>query len=152
MKRLILISIIFSIISCKRNSTEKLLIGKWILDSATTIEGRYYGRDFNRTITIKNKTDYTYSWNGSCVLGSYDGKYFIAYNPKRYTKTIVFIPNIDTAYVNKERTPYMVFDIVSLSNDRLEGISETKRKYADTFPNSLEKEMNESYVYKKIKD
>lgn len=147
--KLLYFLILVCFISCKKNKIEEQLKGKWILDSAVTIEGRYFDRDFDKTIIFKDNQRYVYTWGDIDVFGKFEGNYYIQHNKNRSTKTILFIPDIDTAFGNDERPSYQIFDIVSLTNDRLEGISDTKRKFNDSDSRLIER-INEKYIYKRL--
>ena len=136
-------------IGCKNDNIENLLIGSWVLDSAITIDGQYFNREFDKKIVFRKNNDYEYSWGDYDVFGNFKGKYFILQNKNRKTKTIIMIPNIDTLDEDSIRPSYMIFDILSISNNRLEGISETMWK---TINDTTTKRINERYIYHKLQN
>jgi hypothetical protein len=151
---LILLGIAVLIGSCsvdKSNVNIDNLIGTWTLDSTSTPDGRYYAnKNFsnNKTLIFMNENDYSYKWQNYDMGNTVTGKFFILVNPKRGLKTLACIPDIEVTDKDTIRTKYMNMDIVSLQENRLVLIDETKWIDRDHLP-SLQ--FNKVTIYKKEK-
>jgi hypothetical protein len=148
---LILLGIAILIDSCSGDKSNKIvdnLIGSWTLDSISTPSGRFIANNDSKTLIFKNKIDYSYEWWNGDVGNTFNGKFFILYNPRRGLKTLTCIPDIQVSEKDTIRIGYLNLDIVCLQGNRLVLIDETQWIDRDSLP-SLR--FNKTYIYKKKK-
>ena len=115
----------------KDDRVPKQLLGTWVLDSATTPNGRIrsyvdpkelYGERF----TFMNDSAYEREWWSDDVGNEYQGRYFVLSNPARAARTIAGIPGLSTRETDTVRMAYDVFDLLSLSDSLMVTIGESR--------------------------
>ena len=142
------------LLSCSYNNKtneNKNLIGKWVMDSISTPNVNHYDCYFQdcNILTFQNESDYQYQEQCGCVRFTEKGKYFIVYNPKRGLKTIALIPDIKFDEKDTVRMKYRVFDITSISSDRLQIVAETE--FIDQGEGVKHLVFNKTFIYKRKK-
>ena len=150
--KIFLIILALSITSCdnfaERPKELKYLIGTWVLDSASfPIGNKYEKEEACDYLTFLNDSDYTYKTNCGCIHLDLKGKYYLLNNPKRGLKTITLVPDIEISDGDTIRIAYDNFDIVKISNGRLQIVRETEFFDRD----DLHLQFNKNEIYKKIK-
>ena len=150
--KICLIILALSIASCdnfaERPKELKYLIGTWVLDSASfPIGNKYEKEEACDYLTFLNDSDYTYKTNCGCIHLDLKGKYYLLNNPKRGLKTITLVPDIEISDGDTIRIAYDNFDIVKISNGRLQIVRETEFFDRD----DLHLQFNKNEIYKKIK-
>lgn len=148
------ISITLTISGCSnadkgRSDIEAKLLGTWVLDSISLPSGQYHKEEIeSQTLTFINQTDYSFEWWQGDIGHTFTGKYFLLNNPKRGLNTISFIPDVQIADKDTIRIEYMNFDLVSISNSRLQVVDETEFVERDSLPYRI---FNKNYIYKRTK-
>ncbi|CAD0009056.1 MULTISPECIES: hypothetical protein [Flavobacterium] len=150
--KICLIILVLSIASCdnsvQRPNELEYLIGTWVLDSATYPRGNDYQKvEACDYLTFLKDSAYTFKTNCGCIHLDFKGKYFLLNNPKRGLKTITLVPDIEIYEGDTIRIGYDNFDIVKISNRRLQIVRETE--FFDR--NDLHLRFNKNEIYKKIK-
>ena len=148
---LILLGFATLIDSCSIDKSNRIvdnLIGTWTLDSISTPSGKFFANNDSKTLIFKNKADYSYEWWNGDVGNAFTGKYFILDNPKRGLRTLTCIPDIQISGKDAVRIEYMNLDIVSVQENRLVLIDETKWIDRDSLP-SLQ--FDKVFIYKRKK-
>jgi hypothetical protein len=150
--KICLIILILSIVSCD-NAAQKpkeleYLKGTWVLESETYPgENKCQKVEACDYLTFLNDSDYTFKTNCGCIHLDFKGKYFVLNNPKRGLKTLSLVPDIEISDGDTIRVAYENFDIVKISNERLQIVHETKFLDKD----DLHLRFNKNQIYKKIK-
>ena len=147
-----LIILALSIASCDNSAQRpkelKYLIGTWVLDSASFPMGNKYEKEEACDyLSFLNDSDYTFKTNCGCIHLDFKGKYFLLNNPKRGLKTITLVPDIEISEGDTIRIGYDNFDIVNISNGRLQIVRETEFFNRD----DLHLRFNKNEIYRKIK-
>jgi hypothetical protein len=123
------------------------LVGTWVLDSATSFRQNKYQKEGAKYLTFYSDSNYTFKIYGECIHLDFKGKYFILNNPKRGLKTITLVPDTVISESDTIRLSYDNFDIVNLTNKRLQIVRETEFINTD----DINMRFNKSEIYKKIK-
>ena len=124
------------------------LVGTWVLDSASfPIGNQYEKEEACDYLTFLNDADYTFKTNCGCIHLDFKGKYFLLNNPKRRLKTLTLVPDIEISEGDTIRIGYDSFDIVSITDKRLQIVRETEFINRE----DLHIRFNKNEIYKKIK-
>lgn len=147
-----LIMVVLLLTSCNNHDQRpkelKYLLGTWVLDSETYPgENEYQHVEACDYLTFYNNSKYTFKTNCGCIHLDFKGKYFILNNPKRGLKTITLIPDIEISEGDTIRIGYDNFDIVNITDKRLQIVRETEFINKD----DLHIRFNKKEIYKKIK-
>lgn len=143
-----IVTLLYSCSSDKSKSIIDKLNGTWILDSISTPSDIYQETIDANFFIFRNTVDYSYEyWNGN-VGNTSNGKFFILDNPKRGLMTLTCIPDILVSEKETIRLEYINLDILSIQENRLVLIDETKWLDRDSLPSV---QFEKVYIYKKKK-
>jgi hypothetical protein len=124
------------------------LVGTWVLDSATYFrKNKYEKEEAKEYLTFYSDSNYTFKTYGECIHLDIKGKYFVLNNIKRGLKTVTLVPDTVISEGDTLRLGYDNFDIVKITNKRLQIVRATEFINTD----DINMRFNKNEIYKKIK-